>query len=326
MTGITLTGEKNLLLFSGRAHPALTAEIAGCLGIEPTPTKLSDFANGEVYVRFLESVRGCDAFVMQSHTAPINHWIMEQLIMVDALKRASAKRITVVTPFFGYARQDKKNRGREPISARLMADLFATAGADRLMAVDLHTAQIQGFFDGPVDHLFALPILAEYIERKLDLSQVTVVAPDAGRIKVAEEWSRRLGGAPLAFIHKTRDINRPNETVVNRVVGEVKDRICVLVDDMIDTGSTITKAADAIMAEGAVGVVIVATHAILSGPAVDRLKNCGAAEVIVTNTLPISPDREFDKLTVLSIAPLISKAIKEVFEDGSVTSLFDGQA
>ncbi|MGN6176114.1 MAG: ribose-phosphate diphosphokinase, partial [Streptosporangiaceae bacterium] len=182
MTGITLTGEKNLLLFSGRAHPALTAEIAGCLGIEPTPTKLSDFANGEVYVRFLESVRGCDAFVMQSHTAPINHWIMEQLIMVDALKRASAKRITVVTPFFGYARQDKKNRGREPISARLMADLFATAGADRLMAVDLHTAQIQGFFDGPVDHLFALPILAEYIERKLDLSRVTVVAPDAGRV------------------------------------------------------------------------------------------------------------------------------------------------
>src|SRR5580658_5987052 len=185
-TGITATGEKKLLLFSGRAHPELTNEISASLGVEPTPTTLYDFANGEIFVRFMESVRGSDAFVMQSHTRPINQWIMEQLIMVDALKRASAKRITVVTPFFGYARQDKKNRGREPISARLMADLFLTAGADRIMAVDLHTAQIQGFFDGPVDHLFALPILADYIEQQLDLSQVTVVAPDAGRVRVCE--------------------------------------------------------------------------------------------------------------------------------------------
>ena len=177
MTGITVKARKKLMLFSGRAHPELGQEIGGCLGIEPTPTRLSDFANGEIFVRFLESVRGCDAFVLQSHTAPINRWIMEQLIMVDALKRASAKRITVVTPFFGYARQDKKSHGREPISARLMADLFAAAGADRLMAVDLHTAQIQGFFDGPVDHLFALPILASYIEGRLDVSQVTVVCP-----------------------------------------------------------------------------------------------------------------------------------------------------
>jgi ribose-phosphate pyrophosphokinase len=326
VTGIVRANQKNLMVFSGRAHPELADEVAREIGTELVPTSAYDFANGEIYIRYEESVRGSDAFVMQSHTAPINQWIMEQLIMVDALKRASAKRITVVLPFYGYARQDKKHRGREPISARLMADLFKQAGADRLMAVDLHTAQIQGFFDGPVDHLMALPILSERVEARYGDQPLTVVSPDAGRIKVAEEWSRRLGGAPLAFIHKTRDINRPNETVVNRVVGEVKDRICVLVDDMIDTGSTITKAADAIMAEGAVGVVIVATHAILSGPAVDRLKNCGAAEVIVTNTLPISPDREFDKLTVLSIAPLISKAIKEVFEDGSVTSLFDGQA
>jgi ribose-phosphate pyrophosphokinase len=178
VTGITASGEKKLLLFSGRAFPGLTSEIAGCLGIEPTPTRLYDFANGEIFVRFLESVRGCDAFVLQSHTAPINQWIMEHLIMVDALKRASAKRITVVAPFFGYARQDKKSRGREPISARLMTDLFATAGADRLMAVDLHTAQIQGFFDGPVDHLFALPILASYLEERLNLAEVTVVAPE----------------------------------------------------------------------------------------------------------------------------------------------------
>ena len=326
MTGIIKANEKNLMVFSGRAHPELADEVARELGTDLVPTSAYDFANGEIYVRYEESVRGSDAFVIQSHTAPINQWIMEQLIMVDALKRASAKRITVVLPFYGYARQDKKHRGREPISARLMADLFKQAGADRLMAVDLHTAQIQGFFDGPVDHLLALPILSERVEARYGDQPLTVVSPDAGRIKVAEEWSRRLGGAPLAFIHKTRDINRPNETVANRVVGDVKDRICVLVDDMIDTGSTITKAADAIMAEGAAGVVLVATHPILSGPAVDRLKNCGAAEVIVTNTLPIPADRVFDKLTVLSIAPLISKAIREVFEDGSVTSLFDGQA
>jgi ribose-phosphate pyrophosphokinase len=326
VTGIIKANQKNLMVFSGRAHPELADEVARELNTELVPTSAYDFANGEIYVRYEESVRGSDAFVIQSHTAPINQWIMEQLIMVDALKRASAKRITVVLPFYGYARQDKKHRGREPISARLMADLFKQAGADRLMAVDLHTAQIQGFFDGPVDHLMALPILSERVVAGYGDQPLTVVSPDAGRIKVAEEWSRRLGGAPLAFIHKTRDITRPNETVVNRVVGEVTDRICVLVDDMIDTGSTITKAADAIMAEGAAGVVVVATHAILSGPAVDRLKNCGAAEVIVTNTLPIPADREFDKLTVLSIAPLISKAIREVFEDGSVTSLFDGQA
>jgi ribose-phosphate pyrophosphokinase len=326
VTGILKTTQKNLMVFSGRAHPELADEVARELGTDLVPTSAYDFANGEIYVRYEESVRGSDAFVIQSHTAPINQWIMEQLIMVDALKRASAKRITVVLPFYGYARQDKKHRGREPISARLMADLFRQAGADRLMAVDLHTAQIQGFFDGPVDHLMALPILSERVIARYGDQPLTVVSPDAGRIKVAEEWSRRLGGAPLAFIHKTRDINRPNETVANRVVGAVKDRICVLVDDMIDTGSTITKAADAIMAEGAAGVVIVATHAILSGPAVDRLKNCAAVEVIVTDTLPISPEQEFDKLTVLSIAPLISKAIKEVFEDGSVTSLFEGQA
>ncbi|WP_270886135.1 ribose-phosphate diphosphokinase [Pedococcus sp. 5OH_020] len=326
MTGILKATEKNLMVFAGRAHIELAQEVAKLLGTDLVPTSAYDFANGEIYVRYEESVRGSDAFVIQSHTKPINEAIMEQLLMVDALKRASAKRITVVLPFYGYARQDKKHRGREPISARLMADLFKTAGADRLMAVDLHTAQIQGFFDGPVDHLMALPILSDYVARRYGHEQLAVVSPDAGRIKVAEQWSQRLGGAPLAFIHKTRDINRPNETVANRVVGEVKGRVCVLVDDMIDTGGTITKAADALMAEGASGVVIAATHAILSGPAVERLKDCGAAEVIVTNTLPIDLASDFDKLTTLSIAPLISRAIQEVFEDGSVTSLFDGQA
>jgi ribose-phosphate pyrophosphokinase len=326
VTGILKTTEKNLMVFAGRANPELAMEVADLLGTALVPTSAYDFANGEIYVRYEESVRGSDAFVIQSHTTPINEAIMEQLIMVDALKRASAKRITVVLPFYGYARQDKKHRGREPISARLMADLFKTAGANRLMAVDLHTAQIQGFFDGPVDHLMALPILSAYVSRNYGTEQLAVVSPDAGRIKVAEQWSQRLGGAPLAFIHKTRDINRPNEMVANRVVGEVKGRVCVLVDDMIDTAGTITKAADALIEEGATGVIIAATHAILSGPAVDRLKACAAREVIVTNTLPIDESKHFDKLTTLSIAPLISRAIQEVFEDGSVTSLFDGHA
>ena len=326
MTGVVRATEKNLMVFSGRAHPGLAKEVADLIGTELVPTSAYDFANGEIYVRYEESVRGSDAFVIQSHTTPINEAIMEQLIMVDALKRASAKRITVVLPFYGYARQDKKHRGREPISARLMADMFKVAGADRLMAVDLHTAQIQGFFDGPVDHLMALPILTDYVRDKYGTDRLAVVSPDAGRIKVAEQWSQRLGGAPLAFIHKTRDIDRPNETSANRVVGEVAGRVCILVDDMIDTGGTITKAADALMADGAAGVVIAATHAILSGPAVERLTTCVAREVIVTNTLPIENDKVFDKLTVLSIAPLISRAITEVFEDGSVTSLFDGRA
>ncbi len=326
MSGMKRTTEKNLMVFTGRAHPGLADEVSEILGSGLVPSSMYEFANSEIYVRFEESVRGCDAFVIQSHTAPINEWIMEHLIMVDALKRASAKRITVVMPYYAYARQDKKHRGREPISARLIADLFATAGADRLIAVDLHTAQIQGFFDGPVDHLMALPILTDYVRQKYGDQDLAIVSPDAGRIKVAEQWSSRLGGAPLAFIHKTRDINRPNESVANRVVGEVQGRICMLVDDMIDTGGTIVKAADALMNDGAAGVVIAATHAILSDPALDRLKNSPAIEVVVTNTLPIPDDRQFDKLTCLSIAPLISRAIREVFEDGSVTSLFDGHA
>jgi len=324
VTGLKRTTQKNLMLFSGRAHPELAREIAELLEVDIVPTTAYNFANGEIYVRFEESVRGCDAFVVQSHPAPINEWIMEQLLMVDALKRASAKRITVVTPFYGYARQDKKHRGREPISARLMADLVRTAGADRLMAVDLHTAQVQGFFDGPVDHLFALPVLAAHIESRVDTSRVTVVAPDSGRVRVAEQWADRLGGCPLAFIHKTRDINVPNQVVANRVVGEVEGRTCIVVDDMIDTGGTVVKAADALIAAGAADVVVAATHGILSDPAVDRLKNARIREVVVTNTLPIPDERRFDTLTVLSIAPLIARAIREVFEDGSVTSLFGG--
>lgn len=317
------TTEKNLMVFSGRANTELAKAVAEGLGTQLVPMQAYDFANSETYVRYDESVRGCDAFVIQSHTAPVNQWIMEQLIMVDALKRASAKRITVVAPFYGYARQDKKSRGREPISARLVADMFKTAGANRLMAVDLHTDQIQGFFDGPVDHLQALPVITDYVAKKYGDENLAVVSPDAGRIKVAEAWSKRLNGAPLAFIHKTRDVTRPNQSVANRVVGSVEGRTCLLVDDMIDSGGTICHAADALMNAGAVSVVIASTHAIFSDPALERLANSVAREVIVTDTLPITDEKKFDKLTVLSIAPLLSQAIREVFEDGSVTSMFD---
>ncbi|MCG5216887.1 ribose-phosphate diphosphokinase [Streptosporangium sp. KLBMP 9127] len=313
------------MFFSGRAYPELAEEVAANLGIEMTPTKLHDFANGEIYARYLESVRGCDAFVIQSHTAPINKWVMEHLIMVDALKRASAKRITVVMPFFGYARQDKKGRGREPITARLMADLFKTAGADRIMSVDLHTSQIQGFFDGPVDHLFAMPVLAGYLKDKLDPANTTIVSPDTGRVRLSERWADSLG-TPVAFIHKRRDLDVANSVKVHEVVGEVQGRTCVLIDDMIDTAGTICKAADALYEQGATDVLVVATHAVFSSPAVDRMKNSRISEVIVTNSLPIPEEKQFDKLTVLSIAPLIARAITAVFSDGSVTSLFEGDS
>ena len=324
MSGIVQTSQKRLVLIAGRSHPELAQQVAKELGVDLVDTQAYDFANGEIFVRFEESVRGCDAFVLQSHTEPINKWIMEQLLMVDALKRASAKRITVITPFYGYARQDKKHRGREPISARLIADLFQAAGADRLMAVDLHTAQIQGFFDGPVDHLFALPLLVKYVARTVsDRNLITVVSPDAGRVRVAERWTDLLG-APLAIIHKRRDPDVPNEAKVQEVVGDVEGRVCVLIDDMIDTGGTIVKAAEALFDNGAKDVVVAATHGILSGPAVERFAASRVREVIVTDTLPIPEDRRFDKLTILPVAPLIARAIQEVFTDGSVTSMFEG--
>lgn len=323
MTGIKSAGQKHLLIVPGRAYPELAQGIAEELHTEVLPTVAYDFANGEIYVRFSESVRGADCYVVQSHTAPLNKWVMEQMIMVDALKRASAARITVVAPFFPYARQDKKHQGREPISARLIADLFKTAGADRLMSVDLHAAQEQGFFDGPWDHLYAQPVLIDYVKRRVDQTNLTIVSPDAGRIRVAEKWANKLGGCELAFVHKTRDTTRPNVAVAHRVVGTVEERTCVLVDDLIDTGGTIAEAVKVLLHSGAKDVIVAATHGVLSPPAAERLSTCGAREIIVTDTLPISADKRFPQLTILPIAPLLASAIRTVFDDGSVTALFD---
>ena len=317
--------DKNLILVTGRTHPKLASDVAEQLGIDILETTAYDFANGEMYVRYTESVRGADVFVLQSHYKPINKAIMEQLIMIDALKRASARSITAVCPLLGYSRQDKKHRGREPISCRLVFDLLKTAGADRIMSVDLHAAQSQGFFDGPVDHLVAMPVLVDYIRDRFQdhLDNVAVVSPDAGRIRVAEQWAQRLGGGPLAFVHKTRDITRPNQAVANRVVGDVAGKDCVLVDDLIDTAGTIAGACHVLQDAGAKSVTVVATHGVLSGPAIERLKNCGAREVVLTDTVPIPEEKRWDGLTVLSIAPLLASAIRAVFEDGSVAELFD---
>jgi ribose-phosphate pyrophosphokinase len=306
---------KNLMLFSGRAHPELAEQVAKELDVHVTAQTAREFANGEIFVRFHESVRGCDAFVLQSCPAPVNNWLMEQLIM-----------ITAVMPFYPYARQDKKHRGREPISARLVADLLKTAGADRIVTVDLHTDQIQGFFDGPVDHMRGQNLLTGYIRDNYPDGNMVVVSPDSGRVRIAEKWADAFGGVPLAFIHKTRDPRVPNQVVSNRVVGEVAGKCCVLIDDMIDTGGTIAGAVKLLHDDGANDVIIAATHGVLSEPAAERLAGCGAREVIVTNTLPIGEEKRFPQLTVLSIAPLLASTIRAVFENGSVTGLFDGDA
>lgn len=324
MTGIHTSGEKHLVLASGRSHPELARAVARELNIELLPVTAYDFANSEIYVRFDESVRGTDVFIMQAISDPVNKWIMEALIMVDAAKRASAKRITVVLPTYPYARQDKKHKGREPISARLMSDLFQAAGADRIMSVDLHAAQTQGFFDGPVDHLWAMPTLVEYVKTRVEPTNAVIVSPDAGRIKVAEQWGKRLGGVPLAFVHKTRDISQPNQAVANRVVGDVHGRTAIIVDDLIDTAGTIVGAVRVVLEAGAKDVIVAATHGVLSNPATQRLAESGVREVIITDTMPIGPEKRFPQLTVLPIAPVIAHAIEEVFNDGSVTSLFDG--
>ncbi len=317
--------KKRMMLFTGTAHPALAAEIAEHLGLGLSPCRMSRFASGEIYARSEESVRGCDVFVIQSHADPVNESIMEQLVLLDAMKRASAKRITAVVPYYGYSRQDKKGLAREPISAKLVADLISVAGADRVVSVDLHSGQIQGYFDFPFDHLTALPVLSDYLTNQLGLhdEDVVVVAPDAGRIKTAEKLREYLH-ADLAFMYKRRSRREANKIEEMAVVGDVDGRACIIVDDMIDTAGTVAKGATALAQQGAGPIYAAATHPVLSGKAVQNLEEAPIREVVVTNTLPIPEEKRFGKLRILSIAPLIGDALRAVFEDTSVSEIFRG--
>jgi ribose-phosphate pyrophosphokinase len=319
--------KKRLALYTGRSHVALAQEIADCLGEHLWDANIVEFANGEVRPRFTDSVRGCDVFVIQSHAASegrsVNDSIMEQLVMIDAAKRASAKRITAICPFYGYARQDRKAEGREPITAKLISDMFDIAGAKRLISLDLHSGQIQGFFNGPVDHLTAMPVLVDYLKRNGG-SDLVIVSPDAGRVKVSERYSQQLD-SDLAIVHKRRPKGVDNKVVALDVVGQVDGRRCVLIDDMIDTAGTICAASEILLERGASEVWAAATHAVLSGPAIERLKNSRLDRVIVTNTLPLPSEKRIDKLETLSVARVIADAIDAVFEDTSVSEIFGGQ-
>jgi ribose-phosphate pyrophosphokinase len=322
-----LVTKKKLRLYSGRSHPALAEEIAAHLGTPLGEPNLRDFPNGEIHCRFDESIRGADVFIIQTHVegehGSVNDSIIEQLNMIDAAKRASAKRITAVCPLYGYARQDRKAEGREPISAKLVADLLTTAGANRMVSVDLHSGQIQGFFDRPVDHLTAMPVLLDYLHEQCS-DDVVVVSPDAGRVKVAERYANALR-ADLAFVHKRHIKGKDDEVEARGVIGEVDGRRCVIIDDRIDTAGTIIAAAEILAAHGATEVWAMATHGVLAGHAVDRLKNSLIARVVVTDTVPVSTDKQFDKLEILSVAAIIADAIDAVFEDTSVSEIFGGE-
>ncbi len=317
--------KKHLMLFAGTSHPKLANEIADGLGIPISPCEIRRFASSEIYVRPVDSVRGADVFIIQTHCAPVNETIMELLILVDAMKRASAKRITAVIPYYGYSRQDKKTLAREPISAKLVADLLSAAGADRVVSVDLHSGQIQGFFDFPFDHLTALPLLADFLRDETGLSgeQITVVAPDAGRVKVAERLQQHLH-ADIAYINKRRSRYEANKIEAIEVVGEVDGQACVIVDDMIDTAGTMVQGARALAERGAQEIYAAATHGLFNGKAVPNIEESAITEVIVTNTVPIPEERQFSKLKVLSIAPIIASALHAVFEDTSVSEIFHG--
>ena len=319
-----LTPTKRLELYTGRSHPELAAEIAESLGVELGQPNLKQFPNGEIHCRYDESIRGADVFIVQTHCGPVNDSIMEQLIMIDAAKRASAKRITAVCPYYGYSRQDRKASGREPITAKLVADMFTAAGADRIVSVDLHSGQIQGFFDGPVDHLTATPVLVEHLQRACGDQDLVVVAPDAGRLKAAEVYAQHLN-ADLASIWKKRAKGDSSQVQALGVMGDVDGRLCVLVDDMIDTAGTIVAAAERLAAAGASDVWAAATHGVLSDPATDRLKNSSISRVFITNTLPLPSEKQLDKIEVLSAARIIADAIDAVFEDTSVSEIFGGE-
>ena len=315
--------KKRLQIFAGRSNPGLAEEVAAHLGLVLGNPNLVDFADGEIRSTLGESVRGSDVFILQTHCQPVNDNIMEQLIMIDAAKRASAKRITAVCPLYGYARQDRKSTGREPITAKLMADMLTTAGADRVVSIDLHSGQIQGFFDIPLDHLTAMPVLVEHLKYVVGPGAV-IVSPDTGRVKVAERFAKHLD-ADVASVYKRRSKSQVDSVQALDIMGEVKGRVCVLVDDMVATAGTICAAADLLKKAGATEVLAAATHGILSGPAIDRIKNSSMTRLIITNTLPLPPEKQCDKIEVLSIAPLLADAISAVFEDASVSEIFGGE-
>jgi len=321
-----LVTKKRLHLLAGRSNLPLAEEIADCLGVQLGNPNLVEFANGEIHSRLGENVRGADVFIIQTHGATeelsVNDVIMEQLIMIDAARRASAKRITAVIPNYGYARQDRKAEGREPISAKVVANMFAAVGANRLMSVDLHSGQIQGFFDGPVDHLTAMPVLAEYIKENLP-EDLVVVSPDAGRVKVAERYTNMLQ-ADLAIVHKRRVKGVKNTVEAMEIVGDVRGRTCVIIDDMIDTAATLCAGAEQLKGAGATEIYALATHGVLSGPAIDRIKNSSISKVVITNTLPLPASKQIDKIEVLSIAKVLAETIDAVFEDNSVSEIFHG--
>jgi ribose-phosphate pyrophosphokinase len=314
---------RRLSVVSGRSHPALSQAIADHLGVELGGANLREFANGEIHCRYEGSIRGSDVFIIQTHCGPVNETLMEQMIMIDAAKRASAKRITAVCPYYGYSRQDRKATGREPITAKLVADMFQAAGADRVVSVDLHSGQIQGFFDVPFDHLTAAPVLEDYLRQNVG-SDIVVVAPDAGRVKVAERYAQHLG-CDLALVHKTRPRGTANKVEARHVVGDVDGRHCVLIDDMIDTAGTICAAAELLQASGAKEIWAMATHAVLSDPATERLAAAPFSRVVVTDTLPVKAASALPKLEILSVANIIGDAIDAVFEDTSVSEIFGGE-
>jgi ribose-phosphate pyrophosphokinase len=326
---VEVVTKKRMMIFAGSSYPELAREVADHLGMRLGEVKLAQFANGELYARFTESVRGTDAFVMQSHVSlpngmSINDFIVEQLVMLDALKRASVKRAIAVIPYYGYSRSDKKALSRESIAARMIADMYESAGVDRIMSVDLHTGQIQGFFHDPFDALTALPLLVEWVRDNTDPEDRVIVSPDAGRVRLTEKFAGHVG-APIAILHKRRDPSQHNVSSTLDVIGDVTGRTAILVDDMIDTAGTICGAAELLKERGASRVIALATHPLFSGPAAQRLQNSVIEQVVVTNTLPIPPERRPDKLVVLSIAPIIASALRAVFEDQSVSEIFRGE-
>lgn len=318
-----ITTKKRMQVFSGRAYPELAQEVVDHLGMRLGDVDIHEFSDGEIYVRYRENVRGSDVFVIQAHCTPVNSNIWEQLQMIDAAKRASAKRIIAVVPYYGYARQDKKARSREPITAKLLADMLNVAGADRVVSVDLHTGQIQGFSNKPFDHLTALPLLVGWLVENFPHEEFVVASPDAGRVRLAEKFQSRLPHSDIAFLAKTRIGHNIAKTLA--VVGDVEGKTCVLVDDMIDTAGTICGAAEALVERGAKRVLACATHPVLSGPACERLAGSAIERVVVTNTLPLREDCQLDKIEVVSIAPIIASTMRAIFEDESVSELFDDQ-